>query len=97
MSYSSFESSATKLVAEHLANGLFALTTGTGIVRTPGVGQTDDRSFVHAPSLKMRQFEFSGFGVRLQLNGFEILQMTSRCSSLQTNQLEVAITKSFGA
>jgi hypothetical protein len=24
-------------------------------------------------------------------------QMTSRCSSLQTNQLEAAITKSFGA
>ena len=31
------------------------------LVRTPGVGQTDDRSFVHAPSLKMRQFEFERF------------------------------------
>src|SRR5580704_13638277 len=35
MSYSSFEASATKLVAEHLANGLFALTTGTGISSGP--------------------------------------------------------------
>src|SRR6476620_9228095 len=35
MSYSSFEPSATKLVAEHFANGLFALTTGTGISSGP--------------------------------------------------------------
>src|SRR6516162_27291 len=31
MSYSSFVPSATKWVAEHFANGLFALRTGTGI------------------------------------------------------------------
>ena len=72
MSYSSFEPSATKLVAEHLANGLFALTTGTGISSGPRELDRRDRSFVHAPSLKMRQFKSSGFGVRLQLNGFEI-------------------------
>ena len=35
MSYSSLEPSATKLVAEHFANGLFALTTGTGISSGP--------------------------------------------------------------
>ena len=35
MSYSSFEPSAIRLVAEHFANGLFALTTGTGISSGP--------------------------------------------------------------
>jgi len=37
MSYSSFEPWATRLVAEHFANGLFALTTGTGISSGPRV------------------------------------------------------------
>src|SRR6516164_3123664 len=35
MSYSSFEPSAISLVAEHFSNGLFALTTGTGISSGP--------------------------------------------------------------
>src|SRR5262245_6938338 len=35
MSYSSLEPSAIKLVAVHFANGLFALTTGTGISSGP--------------------------------------------------------------
>src|SRR4029077_9584359 len=30
------------------------------LVRTPGTGQTDDRGFVHAPPLEMRQFKSRG-------------------------------------
>jgi hypothetical protein len=65
------------------------------LVRVPGVGQTDDRGFVQAPPLEMRQFKSRGQFIRTarQLIQFAVSQIgisgSAPASSRATNGFSI--------